>query len=306
MKALCIGKSEYNFISYTDNFGMPNTFNSINEVIESLGGSGATVAYALGKFGAESYLGSVLGDDTFGNIIKKELEKAGVHTEYIETGYDKRTSMLLTLINKSNKEKCGYRIDKEKLVLKKHEFQMTPDLIYSDGYDYGASLTAFNKYPNAIKVINAKVCTQEMLELCKYGKYLIVPREFAEWVTGQALDLGNSNSLVSVFSKLLNRFIQKEIIVTLGSNGALYIADNQIKVMPGLNATLEDSGNAGDVFGAGLAYGLMRGYNLEQSITFANIAAGLSVSKVGVNESIASMSEIMTYFNQRYPESTTN
>lgn len=311
MKALCIGRSNYNFYSKTDSFETKGGVKDLTDTIEGAGGSGAMAAYTLGKFGSETYLGSVVGDDTFGNLVKKELEKVGVHSEYMETAYDKRTNINLTLIKTDTKEKMSYNISKDKLNLKKTEFQMEPDLVYSDGSDYGASLAAYNKFSSKITIMNAKVCTQEILELCKYSKYIIAPQEFAEWVSGTKIDFDNPGSLVTVFSNLLRRFVQKEIIVTLGGKGALYISNNQIKVMPGLTVQYEDDSGAGDVFGGAFAHALLLGYDLEKSITFANIAGGLSVAKLGMKESVPDVNDVMTYFNQKYgapaanPTSTT-
>ncbi|MBE6155203.1 MAG: carbohydrate kinase family protein [Firmicutes bacterium] len=299
MKALCIGRSDYNFNAQVDSLTDVEN-QTLKEVSECAGGNGVVAASTIGKLGIETYLGSVVGDDTFGNIIKKELEKNSVHTEYMETAYDKRTSISLLLTKKDTKEKRIYNIVKDKLVLKKNEFQMSPDLVYSDGYDYGASLAAYNKYNEKITIINAKICSKEMVELCKYCKYIIAPKEFAEWVSGSKIDFDNSGSLVTVFSALLNRFVQKEIIVTLGNKGALYILDGQIKVMPGLTVEPVDTTGAGDVFGGAFAYALLQGYDLEKAITFANIAGGLSVTKVGTKESIPDLNEIMSYFNQKY------
>ena len=305
MKALCIGRSDYNFYAKVDSFANEGSIQNLNEITEGAGGTGVTAASTLGKYGVETYLGSVVGDDSFGNLIKKELDKSSVHTEYMETAFDKRTSFSLILVKKDTKEKAIYNIAKDKLALKKTEFQMAPDLVYSDGYDYGATLSAFSKYSDKITIINAKVCSKEMVELCKYSKYIIAPSEFAEWISGQKINFDNPPSLVAVFSALLNRFVQKEIIVTLADKGALYISNNQIKVMPSLKVEVEDKTGAGDVFGGAFAYGLLQGYDLEKAITFANIAGGLSVTKIGMKESIADISDVMTYFNQKYGNNTT-
>ena len=37
-------------------------------------------------------------------------------------------------------------------------------------------------------------------------------------------------------------------------------------------------------------------------VTFANIAAGLKCGKIGTREAVPEMSEIMTYFKQKYPD----
>lgn len=302
MKALCIGKSAYHFQVAVDSFAKNGETIETNEVLESSAGSAVTAARVLGKYGVETYIASTVGDDTFGNIIKKDLEKSMVHTEYMETAFDKRTSITFNTQEKKSKESICYNLCKEKILMKKTDFPMEPDLIYTDGYDYGASLAALNRYSDKISILNAKELSNEVLELSKYCKYIIATKEFAEWVTGIKGDFENSNSLVAMFSSLLNKFVGKQVIVTLGNKGALYVVDGQIRVMPSVNVELVDASGAGDIFKGAFAYALLQGYPMEKAITFANIAGGLSVSKTPIRDSIADLSEIMGYFNQKYPE----
>ena len=310
MKSLCIGRSTYHFNLSVADFAPLGESLETNEVSESSSGSGVNAARVLGKYGIETYLASTTGDDTFGNLIKKDLEKVGVHTEYMETAYERRTLLTFSVLKKDTKERVAYTANKEKLLLKKTEFPMAPDLVYTDGYDYGASLSALNKYSDKITVINAKMPSQEIAELCKYCKYIIATKEFAEWASGKQIDFDSSDTLVGVYSSLLNKFIGKQIIITLGSKGSLYIADNQIKVMPALNLDVVDQTGAGDIFGGAFAYALLQGFDLEKAITFANIAGGLSITKMGPNESVADLSDVMNYFNQKYgivtPQATPN
>ena len=300
MKALCIGQSTYNFISLVDKMPTGGSETNISEVVECGGGSAANIAYLLGKYGVDSYLSSVVGDDTFGNLLKKELESVNVHTEYMETAYEKRTALTFSLISKEDKSRMQNNISKDKLLLKKSDYQLDPDIIYTDAFDYGASLAALNKFANKITIIGAKSCTQEVLELCKYCKYIIASKEFAEWVSGTKIDFNNPGSLVTVYSTLLSKFVKKEIIITLGNQGALYIANNQIKVMPGLKENIEDTTGSGDFFRGAYAYALLQEFDTEKAVTFANIAGGLSSTKIGTREAVPDLSDIMTHFNQKY------
>lgn len=300
MKSLCVGRSTYHFNLKTNDFASVGMNLETNEVLESSSGSGVNAARVLGKYGVETYLASSIGDDTFGNLIRKDLEKLGVHTEYMETAFDKRTTLSFSVSKKETNEKLSYTANKEKLVLKKTDFPMEPDVVYVDGYDYGASLAALNKYSSKITIINAKGPSQELVELCKYCKYIIATKEFAEWVSGKQIDFNSSDTLVAVYSSLLNRFVGKQIIITLGEKGSLYITNNQIRIMPPLNVELVDNVGAGDIFGGAFAYALLQGYDLEKAVTFANIAGGLSITKPTPKDSVADLSDVMTYFNQKY------
>lgn len=305
MKVLCVGQSTFDVTTKIDKFPEEGSVTSFNEVYECGGGPAANAAYLLGKYKVDSYLGSMVGDDTFGNTIRKELEKVGVHTEYMEIAYEKRTALSYILLNEKEKKRTILNINKEKLVMKKTEFPMDPDLVLIDSFDYGASLAAFNKYANKITVIDAKVANSETIELCKYAKYIIASKDFASYVSGVKIDFNNPNSLVNCYSALLNKFPNKNIIVTLGDKGAMYLMDNQIKVMPGLKVNEVDATGAKDIFCGSFAYALLKGYDIEKTVTFANIASGLSVVKIGGRTSIPEYDEIMKYFLQKYPDEGT-
>ena len=305
MKVLCVGQSTFDVTTKIDKFPEEGSVTSFNEVYECGGGPAANAAYLLGKYKVDSYLGSMVGDDTFGNTIRKELEKVGVHTEYMEIAYEKRTALSYILLNEKEKKRTILNVNKEKLVMKKTEFPMDPDLVLIDSFDYGASLAAFNKYANKITVIDAKVANSETIELCKYAKYIIASKDFASYVSGVKIDFNNPNSLVNCYSALLNKFPNKNIIVTLGDKGAMYLMDNQIKVMPGLKVNEVDATGAKDIFCGSFAYALLKGYDIEKTVTFANIASGLSVVKIGGRTSIPEYDEIMKYFLQKYPDEGT-
>jgi sugar kinases, ribokinase family len=189
--------------------------------------------------------------------------------------------------------------------MKKTEFPMDPDLVLVDSFDYGASLSAFNKYANKITIIDAKIANSETIELCKYAKYIIASKDFASYVSGVKIDFNNPNSLVNCYSALLNKFPNRNIVVTLGDKGAMYLMDNQIKVMPGLKVNEVDATGAKDIFCGSFAYALLKGYDIEKTVTFANIASGLSVVKIGGRSSIPEYDEIMRYFLQKYPDEGT-
>lgn len=305
MKVLCVGQSTFDVTTKIDKFPEEGSVTSFNEVYECGGGPAANAAYLLGKYKVDSYLGSMVGDDTFGNTIRKELEKVGVHTEYMEIAYEKRTALSYILLNEKEKKKTILNVNKEKLVMKKTEFPMDPDLVLIDSFDYGASLAAFNKYANKITVIDAKVANSETIELCKYAKYIIASKDFASYVSGVKIDFNNPNSLVNCYSALLNKFPNRNIIVTLADKGAMYLMDNQIKVMPGLKVNEVDATGAKDIFCGSFAYALLKGYDIEKTVTFANIASGLSVVKIGGRTSIPEYDEIMKYFLQKYPDEGT-
>ena len=306
MVALCIGQTAYNIVAVSSDFPVENTKNKFEKVQDCPGGPAANMAYLFGKYGVDTYIGSATGDDSYATIVKKELERVGVHTEYMETVFEKKTSSAFILIGQKNNSRTIYDVTTEPLFLKKTEFQINPDIIESDGYDYGATLAAFNRFPDALTILHAGMYNKEIMELCKYTKYIVASKEFAETVSGSRVNYENPQSLVTVYSQLVNKFPGKTIVVTLEDKGAMYMDNNQIKVMPGLNLKIVDSTGAGDTFLAALGYALGQGYDMEKSITFANIAGGLAVTKIGTIDACPELSDVMQYFVQKYGTSDVN
>ncbi len=301
MKVLCIGHASYDISCPVDGYPTENVKYRLNEVYEAGGGPACNGAYLLGKWGVETYFAGAVGADDYGNKIKKELETMRVNTNYMETNYEKNTSVSFVLINKKSGSRTLFNISKDYPQLRKYEFTDEPDIILADGHEYNATMTALNRYPNAISVIDAGRPTPEVLEICKHIKHIVCSLSFAESVTKIKADYNNPTTLVSMFTALKKKYPNSNIVVTLEDKGALYSVDDQIKVMPGLKTEVLDTTGAGDIFHGAYVYGLSCNYPTEKIVVFANIAAGLSVSKYGGRLSIPALNEVINLYNQKFP-----
>ena len=101
MTILSIGRTSYDITCPVEEYPVEGNKYLLNEKIESGGGTAANIAYLLGKWGETSYFAGVIGSDDYGTKIKKDLEQALVHTEYIETAYEVETPLSIILVNKS-------------------------------------------------------------------------------------------------------------------------------------------------------------------------------------------------------------
>jgi ribokinase len=85
----------------------------------------------------------------------------------------------------------------------------------------------------------------------------------------------------------------KEVIITLGENGALLANKDGIQHIPADKSFIPvDTTGAGDTFAGALAVAIGEGLPLDKAILFANTAASISVTKYGVVESIPSRDEV--------------
>ena len=187
--------------------------------------------------------------------------------------------------------------------LKKSDYDVLPDAIYTDGFEYSATLSAFNKYPQSISVLGAGLNyadEKEVIALAKYAKYVIFSLEFACLVTKMKVDVDNGEHLFNLYKELKNIFPNSNNIVTLHNKGVLYSVSNNVRVMPTINVEEKDRTGAGDIFDGAFIYGLLKKYDMEKSIRIANIAAALSTTKYGAKNSIPLLSDVIHEYETKF------
>ncbi len=301
MTILSIGRTSYDITCPIEEYPIEGNKYLLNEKIESGGGTAANIAYLLGKWGETSYFAGVLGSDDYAEKIKKEFAQVLVKTDYIETAYDVGTPLSIILVNKKDGSRTRFEVVGNTVpTLKKYDYNITPNVIVTDGKEYSASINALNKYPNAISIVDAGRVDRDLLELCKYVKYIVCSKGFAESVSGYKFDFNNSVTLVNIYKRLKEKYPNNEIIITLENMGALYSINGEIKIMPGIKVEQVDPSISGDIFHGAFAYCIANNFDLEKAITYSNIAAGLSVTKMGGRPSIPSLKEVINYYNQKF------
>jgi ribokinase len=148
---------------------------------------------------------------------------------------------------------------------------------------------------NAFRAAKARGCTTilnpapyqeispELLELCDW----IIPNEteFRE-LFGQ---LPTSDEILKIFRP------GKNSIVTLGSQGAVYIsADSQLTKVSAPKVTAIDTTGAGDAFVGAFAYSLASGSDPVSAMTLGIKVASISVTRKGAQSSYPDQAEIAT------------
>ena len=74
MKILCLGHAAYDTTFPVENFPEENSKNRVPKKVECGGGPSSNSAYLLGKWGMETYIAAVVGNDEYGNRIKNEFK----------------------------------------------------------------------------------------------------------------------------------------------------------------------------------------------------------------------------------------
>ena len=90
----------------------------------------------------------------------------------------------------------------------------------------------------------------------------------------------------------------KQVVMTLGEEGALVVTASSATRIPAIHVSALDTTGAGDAFNAGLAVALARGAPLEVAVQFAVVTGGLAVTKEGVIPSLPHRDQVLEFYLQ--------
>lgn len=296
MKILCLGHISYDITFPVKEFITENKKIRTDRRIECGGGPASNAAYLLGSWGAETYIAGLVGNDLYGKRIHDEFAKVNVNTKYLEMrdNYQTSNSVIINNTSTGSRTVLSYRANKEQM--KAFNLDFEPDVILIDGHEYERSNEVLDRYPNAISIIDAGRATDEVINLAKKVNYVVCSKEFAESVTGINIDYENEETILKLYRELENKF-KGIIVVTLESKGSLYKYNDNIGIMDAIEVKAIDTTGAGDLFHGAFTYGISRNYDLNTILTIATVAGGLSVTKIGGRNSVASKEEMRMYIH---------
>lgn len=295
MRFVCIGHSTYDTTLPVKEFPEENKKIRIPSHIECGGGPASNGAYLLAKWGMNTTMVSVVGDDHYGHEIIKEYERVGINTRYVEVNPNHRTSSSYIIANTSN----GTRtiLSSKKQAIRKLEMPVSDiiaDVILIDGEHPESAYEVFMNNPNAISVIDAGRLNDETKFLGKKATYVICSKDFAEDFAEEEINLERLDRLQEIHKKL-EEYYETCVIITLEAAGSFTKIDGEYQIIPSVKVKAVDSTGAGDIFHGAFTYFIANGYSLLDSIHYASITSAISVTRIGSRNSIPMLSEVLDY-----------
>lgn len=297
MNLICIGHAAYDITVALNQFPVENTKIRVDNRYECGGGPASNAAYLLGKWGLNPYFLGIIGKDEYGKVIKDEFNSVNVNTSYLEVNENLKTTSSFIIANTANGSRTVITYRPPLTEMKEVSLDFNPDIILLDGQEVSMSHKLLDKYPNAISIIDAGRKTDDIVTLSKKVSYVVCSKNFAEEVTLKKFDKNNTQTYFEIYNCMKNIF-KGVVVITLESEGCLYEYNGSIKVMPSINVKAIDSTGAGDIFHGAFTYGIASNLNFEDTLKLANIAAGLSVTKIGGRNSIFKLEELREMYHE--------
>lgn len=264
----------------------------------SPGGKGSNQAVAAAKAGANTYMITRLGKDTFADMALDIWQKAGV-TPAITQHDDSYTGAACIFIEAESGNNAiivtpgvageidNSDIDRNAALIAEADIFITQLEQPLGAAMYGLELARGKGVRTLLNPAPAADLPDGMLALCDF----VTPNETeAEGLTGIKV---TSVASATQAAQALCVAGAGAAIITLGENGALYHdADTTIHMPAMSSGKVVETTGAGDSFNGSFAAALAEGMTPVDAVKFGCAAAGISVTRAGAANSMPSRTEI--------------
>jgi sulfofructose kinase len=254
------------------------------------GGQVASAMVACTKWGlATRYVGKI-GDDDAGQLQRREMQLAGVEAHWVVVPNCQSQTAFILVDEGSGERTILWKRDPRLELLPEEicrEWVVRSKLLHVDGHDCRAAAAAARWAREAGIPVLADLDNlyQGLEALLENVDYLIASREFPGRITGEP-------NLLYSLPEVARRFGCRVTAATLGANGVLAWDSLKFHYVTAFAVDTVDTTGAGDIFHAGFAYALIRGYPLPQALEFSCAAAALSCMAPGARGGIATLDQI--------------
>jgi ribokinase len=138
----------------------------------------------------------------------------------------------------------------------------------------------------ATTILNPAPARKLPADLLRLVDYLTPNETETEILTGRTVRDDESAELAA--KELLASGV-RNVIMTLGSRGALLVSAETMRLYPAWIVTPVDTTAAGDAFNGALAFSLASGEGIDNAIPFANAVAAISVTRMGAQTSMPTL-----------------
>ncbi len=285
-----LGQCSLDYVGIFDAYPSPDTKHEFHDMIIQGGGPVATALVALSRWGLRCYFSGVIGDDSFGRSVRSSLLEDGVDTGglLVRKGESSQFAFIVaepstgrrTILwqRPTGKPPGPEEIDSKKLTRSK--------ILHIDGLFIEAALHAATiaRRAGLRVVVDAGTLREGMLELAALADAFIASETFARALVGDDNPVEACRKLSALGPSLTG--------ITLGPRGYVALYEGRVIQGPARQVEVLDTTGCGDVFHAGITYGLVRGWDPGKSLDLANWAAAAVSTRLGGRTGIPALSEL--------------
>ena len=292
-----IGQCSWDYLAVVDSFPQVDTKEEVHQWDEQGGGPVATALVTLSRLGIKCRFHGVTGDDREGKEIRQSLIDENINTTGILIRASASSQIAFIVIEKNTGKRTIFwkRPAGAELKIKElgSNFLKNSRFLLIDGLMKDISLYAAKK-AQSLKIpvmLDAGKMRGGMLEIAKNCDYVVASEEFAK-------ELGWKNN-PDAFLKKIKDLKFKIFTVTLGEKGSYTFSNNEYFHTPAFKVKAVDTTGAGDVFHGGYVFGILKGWEIRNTVRFASAIAAMKCSQIGGRAGIPKLNEVLRFMGKK-------
>ncbi|MDU9028773.1 ribokinase [Pseudomonas mediterranea] len=264
------------------------------------GGKGANQAVAAARLGAQVSMVGCVGSDAYGQELRGALLAEGIDCQAVSV-VEGASGVALIVVDDNSQNAI--------VIVAGANGALTPEVL--DGFDkvlQGADVIICQlEVPDAtvghalkrgrelgkIVILNPAPASRALpADWYACVDYLIPNESEAAMLSGLAVD--SLETAEAAAAQLIAAGAGK-VVVTLGAQGLMFANGSSFEHFPAPRVKAVDTTAAGDTFVGGFAAALANGKSEVDAIRFGQVAAALSVTRVGAQPSIPTLLEVQAF-----------
>ncbi len=254
----------------------------------SSGGGATNTSCGLAHFGLKTSCISKVGTDSLSEIIIDDLNKFKVDFDYLDFIKGEKTSISVVLTPNEGIGRTAlayrpkiYTLDLLSIKNKKFESDYAYLTNLGMGFVNVKNVIDFLKQKNIKVIWNPGLNELENVDLGFMNNVdvFILNNEEASKLSGIAME--KTSDIVKFF---ISKVKTPKTLITMGEKGAFYISKEEIFHIASYKIEAENTIGAGDGFGSGYTYGLIKGMKTEMCLEYGMKNAASIIKKTGAKE----------------------
>ena len=300
MKNICvIGSLNMDLVVNVDTMPKPGQTIIGSNFKEVPGGKGANQAVAMARLnGNVSMIGKV-GEDGFGQTLINSLKNDKVDTTYIQTSKG-ATGVALITVDKNAQNSivvspgANFEVKEDDIDNNIEAIKNSDIVVLQLETPLNTIKYALNKAKelNKYTILNPAPAVKLDDEIIKNVDLLTPNETELEIISGVSIETEED---IQKAAQIMIEKGLKELIVTLGSKGSLYINKEKSMFKKAYKVEAVDTTAAGDSYTGALAVALSQDKNIEDAMDFASKVGALSVLKEGAQSSLPTLEDVKNF-----------
>jgi ribokinase len=261
------------------------------DLITAGGGKGANQAIAARRLGAEVVFVARLGSDALGAASLAAYRSEGLDVSSVRMDDTAPTGVALILVDREGQNMIS--------VASGANMRLAPDDVSAASAGWAGAQVLVTQLELPLATVRAALRMGRaagLTTILNPAPARPVPDDLlglADWLTPNEVEAAILTGVsvtdaesALVAAQALRARGGNNVVVTLGSQGAVALLDGVPKRVPAIRVTSIDATAAGDAFTAGLAVSLARGDSPERALSYATAAGALTTTRAGAQPAL--------------------